>query len=231
MNSWTTQYINWLQTSTLAYQEATATNNHGSFYFNQLAALQILVGDTTGAQNTTNAYFGGIYMNQIDANGEQPLEAVRTRPYHYRCYNLAAMITNARLGDYLGLHSFWNKTTTKGGTIKAALDFAITVPPGQDAADELYPDIAAVASTYSDPDGKYAAFLANADNQYPAEPYFLWDQPLSDSNLAAATPTAAGSVPSSSSSTKQSGSLVTFRACSVVSYLLLLCSTFTLQWV
>lgn len=25
MNNWTTQYINWLQTSTLAYQEATAT--------------------------------------------------------------------------------------------------------------------------------------------------------------------------------------------------------------
>jgi len=171
-------------------------------------------------------------MNQIDANGEQPLEAVRTRPYHYRSYNLAAMIVNARLGDYLGQHSFWNKTTTKGGTIKTALDFAMTVPPGQDTADELYPDIAAIAATYGDPDGKYAAFLANGDNQYPAQPYFLWDQPLSDSNLAAATPTAGGPLPSSSSSSKQSGALAMFPASSTVSYSpLVLWLTLALQWV
>jgi hypothetical protein len=218
MNNWTTQYISWLQTSPIAYQEAIATNNHGSFFFNQLAALQILIGDLDGARNTTNTYFTGIYMGQIDANGEQPLEAIRTRPYHYRSYNLAAMITNARLGDYLGLHSFWNKTTTNGGTIKTALDFTMTITPGDEAADELYPEIAAVAAIYGDPDGKYAAFLANADNRYPAEPYFLWDQPLSDSNLAAATPSAAGSYP-----TSKSGAAM-FRASSLVSYSVVLCS-------
>jgi hypothetical protein len=46
-------------------------SNHGSFYYNQLSANQILVGDTTGAKNTTTTYFNGIYMNQIDASGEQ----------------------------------------------------------------------------------------------------------------------------------------------------------------
>ncbi|KIM71448.1 hypothetical protein PILCRDRAFT_830320 [Piloderma croceum F 1598] len=190
MNNWTTQYITWLQTSPIALEEAAATNNHGSYYFNQLSAVQILAGDTNGAKNTTATYFAGIYMNQIDASGEQPLEAVRTRPYHYRCYNLAAMITNARLGEFLGLDSLWNKTTTKGGTIKAALDFTMTVQPGDELASELYPNIAAVAANYGDPNDKYAAFLANADNTYPAQPYFLWDQPFTDSNLAAATPTA-----------------------------------------
>lgn len=215
MTNWTTQYITWLQTNTLALQEAAATNNHGSYYYNQLSAIQILVGDTTGAKNSTNTYFGAQYMGQINANGEQPLEAVRTRPYHYRCYNLAAMITNARLGDYLGLDSFWNKTTTNGGTIKAALDFTMTVQPGNETASELYPDVAAVAATYGDPNGTYAAFLANADNQYPAEAYFFWDQPFSDSNLAAATPTASGpSTPTST--TKHSGSLMSYRASSIV---------------
>jgi len=39
--------------------------------YNQLTANQILVGNMTGANNSINMYFNGIYMNQIDANGEQ----------------------------------------------------------------------------------------------------------------------------------------------------------------
>lgn len=75
----------------------------------------------------------------------------------------------------------------------------MTVQPGDELASELYPNIAAVAANYGDPNGKYAAFLANADNTYPAQPYFLWDQPFTDSNLAAATPTA-NSQPTTTSS-------------------------------
>lgn len=222
MTNWTTQYISWLQTNPIALEEAAAMNNHGSYYYNQLSANQIIVGDTTGAKNTTNTYFSTLYMAQINANGEQPLEAIRTRPYHYRCYNLAAMITSARLGDYLGLGSFWNMTTTKGGTIKAALDFALTVQPGDEAANELYPNVAAVAAQYGDPDGKYAAFLANADKTYPAQAYYLWDQPFSDSNLVAATPTSGGpSLPTSSTTATHNGALVSSRTSSIVSFVML----------
>ncbi|KAF7972126.1 hypothetical protein HWV62_18848 [Athelia sp. TMB] len=192
MNAWLTQYVTWLQTNPIALAEAAATNNHGTFYYNQLAALQIVVGDKTGALNTTTTYFNAQYMHQINANGEQPLEAARTRPYHYRCYNLAAMITNARIAEYLGT-SFWNKTTAQGATIQTALDYTMTVPPGADLPAELYPNIAAVAATYGDPTGKYASWLAQADNTYPAQAYFFWDQPFSDSNLAAATPSASAS--------------------------------------
>jgi hypothetical protein len=48
----------------------------------------------------------------------------------------------------------------------------MTVQPGDETANELYPNVAAVAATYGDPDGKNAAFLANADKTYPAQPYF-----------------------------------------------------------
>jgi hypothetical protein len=61
---------------------------------------------------------------------------------------------------------------------------------------ELYPSVATVGAVYGDPDKKYASFLKAGDNTYPAEPYFLWNQPLSDSDLAAATPTS-GSTPTS----------------------------------
>ncbi|GJE86341.1 alginate lyase family protein [Phanerochaete sordida] len=197
LTAWAQQYVQWLTTADIAKQERAATNNHGSFFYNQLAALQILAGDTDGAKGTIEEYFSGIYMGQIAANGDQPLESARTRPYHYRAYNLAAMITNAKLGQYVGVNA-WNKTTSAGATIQAALDYAMTVPPGPSEtsyAAELYPNVAAVAAVYGDPAGTYAAFLAKAEGaDYVSDACFFWSQPLGDSGfaaqLASATPAA-----------------------------------------
>jgi hypothetical protein len=95
-------------------------SNHGSFYFNQLASLQVLVGDTTGAKATIEEYFTGIFQDQIAANGDQPLETARTRPYHYRAYNLAAMVVNAKIGEHVGLRDAWNRTGRSGGLVAPA---------------------------------------------------------------------------------------------------------------
>jgi hypothetical protein len=61
----------------------------------------------------------------------------------------------------------------------------MTVPPGSEDPTELYPSIGAVAAVYGDHDpasgASYTAFLANAQANYPAQPWFFWDQPLSDS--------------------------------------------------
>lgn len=66
---------------------------------------------------------------------------------------------------------------------------------GYDA--ELYPNVAAVAAVYGDPDGKYAQWLAGRDNTFPSQPYFLWDQPLSNAGLSAPSSTStAGASPS-----------------------------------
>lgn len=182
MNDWSTQYVNWLLTSTIALGEKAATNNHGSFYFSQTASIQVLIGDTAGAKTTLDEYFSGIYMNQITADGDQPLESARTRPYHYRAYNAAAIITINRIAEYIGLNT-WKTPTTANVTVQQAVDFAMTKPAGTEDPTELYPDVAAVASHYGDPDGKYAAWLAQQDNTYPGQAYYFWEQPLSDSGL------------------------------------------------
>jgi hypothetical protein len=205
MNNWTTSYIEWVITSPIAYGEWTAPNNHGTYFYNQLASLYIIVDNKQNATNTINQYFSQQYLSQIQASGEQPLEAVRTHPYHYRCYNLAAMITNAKIGKFLGL-DMWNTKTSTGATIQTAADFTMTVTLNTTDGDgpiwELYPSLAAVAANYGDPDGKYASFMAQADSSYPAEPYFLFNQYFTDSGLAAATPTAGGPIPTSSSTKK-----------------------------
>ncbi|CAE6435341.1 unnamed protein product [Rhizoctonia solani] len=181
---WAKAYIPWLQTNELAKAERASDNNHGSYFFNQLAALQILVGDMEGAKATVQDYFTGIYMTQIDGKGDQPKESARTHPYHYRGYNLCAMINNARLADFVG-YDGWNAKASSGAGIQTAADYAMQFTPGPgEAASELFPQIAAIAVKFGDPSGKYAAFLASKDQSYPGRPWFLWNQPLSDSGLA-----------------------------------------------
>jgi hypothetical protein len=108
--------------------------------------------------------------------------------------------TNARLGAHVGFDA-WNLTTATGGTIKAALDFTMTVPPGNETASELYPSVGAGAAVYGDPQGTYAKFLNSSVGNYPAEPWFLWDQPLSDSGWVRAHAGSAGAeTPSASAS-------------------------------
>ncbi|KAG8719242.1 hypothetical protein FRC08_003326 [Ceratobasidium sp. 394] len=92
MISWTDQYVKWVEASATGKKAARAANNHGSFYPNQIAALKILVGDLPGAKAVLQAYFDNQFQEQVVASGEQPLEAVRTRPFHYRCFNLEAII-------------------------------------------------------------------------------------------------------------------------------------------
>ncbi len=46
------------------------------------------------------------------------------------------------------------------------------------AVDELYPNVAAVASVYGDPTGKYLAFLKKGKAAFMSEPYILWNQPF-----------------------------------------------------
>ena len=59
-----------------------------------MVALKILTGDTSGASTAVNYYFQHQFLDQIAKSGEQPFEAVRTRPFHYRCFNLEAMIVS-----------------------------------------------------------------------------------------------------------------------------------------
>ncbi|KAI0696542.1 chondroitin AC/alginate lyase [Cytidiella melzeri] len=184
--TWIKNYISWLQSSPISLKEKAATNNHGSYFFTQLAALQAMVGDTAGAQGTINEYFGRIYLNQIASNGDQPLESSRTRPFHYRAYNLAAIITIARIGDFVGL-DVWSKPASSGATISSALTFAMSTEATDDTeAQELYPIVAAVASRLGDPETKYVEYLSQKDGgRFVTDPTFFWSQPLSDRGYVA----------------------------------------------
>jgi len=180
MIAWTHDYIGWLEASELALAEAATTNNHGTFYYNQLAACKLIVNDTPGALNATQAYFAQLFMDQITEGGDQPLESARSRSFHYRAYNLAAIITNARIEMYADPASdVWERTTAAGATIKDALDYAMAISAadtGEERYDEeLYSSVAAVAAVYGDADGAYLAYMRKKDHAFYAQPHFLWN--------------------------------------------------------
>lgn len=154
--------------------------------------------------NTTNAYFNGIYMNQIVAGGEQvravnsltqsasthtvsiakPEEASRTHPYHYRNYNLAAMFVNARISAYAsGSKDIYSKPTKQGATIHDAVNLAMAQSPAKTDEEnylpEMYPNVASAASIYGDADGKYLAFMKSTFGpDYISQPFILWNAPF-----------------------------------------------------
>lgn len=174
-NQWATKYLEWLQTSQAGKDMLLeGTNNHVSFFYNQLISLYILQGDLEGAQRAANRFFTGPFMKQIIASGEQPFEAARTRPFHYRCFNLEALIANAKMADNLGLN-MWSAKTDKGSTIQTAVDFAMGLEVGEEEdVTELAPHVAAVQAAYGDPTGKYARWLGDAANTGDPERKAAW---------------------------------------------------------
>ncbi|KDQ63783.1 hypothetical protein JAAARDRAFT_189320 [Jaapia argillacea MUCL 33604] len=185
MRNWMAQYVGWLEHSALGNEAAGKPNNHATFFINQLAVTKIFLGDFDGAASSLVNYFNSTFLDQIAISGEQPFEAVRTRPYHYRCFNLEAMITNAKLGDQLG-YNFWSYRSKYGATIQTAVDYVMAQDPKGEDATEIVPHVATVAAAYGDPKGKYGAFMQRTMNSYKDQPFWFYDQTSAFPNSPAA---------------------------------------------
>ncbi|KAG7095990.1 hypothetical protein E1B28_006673 [Marasmius oreades] len=183
MIDWIKNYTSWIETDPAGLKEAAALNNHGTFYHVQLASLKLIVNDHEGAKDAIERYYNGQFLTQIEENGEQPLEAARTRPYHYHAYNIAAIISLARIAQYIDPeYNVWNRTSLKGGTLKKAMDFALSLDPTEtnevESVIEMFPYVAAIGSVFGDSDGKYKKFLEDGHPEYATDPHFLWNQPF-----------------------------------------------------
>nr|GAT60020.1 predicted protein [Mycena chlorophos] len=176
MNKWLVTYVQWLQTSPIGKSVADKANNHVTFYTAQLAAAQIGTGDLAGAMSTVRWYFSNKFPDQIAKSGEQPFEAVRTRPFHYRCFHLEALITVGKIADALGMN-FWNATSNYGATIQKAVDFAMRLDAKNEDPTELIPHVSAIMAVYGDPQGRYSAYLKKMNSSYQAQPFSFWNQP------------------------------------------------------
>ncbi|MHB0999455.1 MAG: alginate lyase family protein [Armatimonadota bacterium] len=129
LRKWADEYLQWLLTNRNGKAERGMKNNHGTWYDAQVSALALYCGQESTARQILQDSTRRI-VKQIDPDGSQPQEMVRTRPIHYSGYNLHAWFLLALMGDRFNI-DIWNYRTEDGRSIRKALDWMIPYIKGE----------------------------------------------------------------------------------------------------
>ena len=122
VEGWFADYLDWLTTSPFGTEERDEENNHGSCWLLQAASFAALLGRSDVRADLRTRLKTIIIPNQIEADGRQPLELARTKPYAYSLFNLDVLAASAWLmGDTQGELIDWR--TLDGRSIGDAIAF------------------------------------------------------------------------------------------------------------
>jgi hypothetical protein len=122
MQAWFTAYLDWLRTSKHGKAEGRAGNNHGTWYDAQVACFALFAGQDRLAREVLEGSRERRITKQIEADGRQPAELARTKPFGYSIFNLQALFTLAALGERVGV-DLWHFEARDGRSLRRALDF------------------------------------------------------------------------------------------------------------
>lgn len=122
LETWFNQFLNWMLESKHGQAEGAAKNNHGTYYDVQVVSYALFVGKTDVATRVMKEAPQKRLAVQIEPDGRQPLELVRTKAWSYSVANLSGLILLAQLGENVGV-DLWHFETADGRSIRKALDF------------------------------------------------------------------------------------------------------------
>jgi hypothetical protein len=128
MEQWCATFLRWMRESANGKDEAAAKNNHGTYYDVQVASLALFTGERELARRVIADAAQKRIATQIEADGRQPLELVRTKSFSYSVMNLTGLFELARLhGVDVDL---WKYRSPRGGSLRAALDYLVPFAAG-----------------------------------------------------------------------------------------------------
>ncbi len=120
MQTWFTEFLQWMQTSKNGMDELKANNNHGVWY----DALRLTISLFTNQKEDAVKIVQNAQMRlekQMDDKNRFPLEMARTTSLHYSVFVIDAFLKVAKMAESTGIN-FWDNQTTSKHNLKAAVD-------------------------------------------------------------------------------------------------------------
>lgn len=130
MQTWLGSFVHWMRTSSKGQDESASKNNHGTWYDLQLSDYALFLGDRELAIATMRQAQTKRTARQVEPDGRQPLELVRTKAFSYSEGNLNGLMQLAELGSEVGV-DLWDYRAPNDGSIRGALNYLIPFALGQ----------------------------------------------------------------------------------------------------
>ena len=132
LTAWMREYLHWLRNTPAGKDEQEGSNNHGTWYDAQTAAIAMFIGDRALAKQIVDGAKSARVARCIESDGRQPEEMARTKSLHYCVFNLSAMSVLARIGESVDV-DLWTYQTPDGRSIRRGLDFVTPYLTGEES--------------------------------------------------------------------------------------------------
>jgi hypothetical protein len=121
LKKWYSDMVEWLMTSSLGKEERNAKNNHAIAFDVVATSFSIFSGEKSIAEGIIGEFATQRIFKQVEPDGHQPEELVRTIALHYCNYNLDHMLDMTERAITLGVNVY--EANEGGRSIPSAVEW------------------------------------------------------------------------------------------------------------